>query len=196
MGAGHPESIARVAERGHHLRLDQFAPIEQTGERIAIFKREVKARGRIFDPMTVAVTRSVHVVMTAAEKEKAVEVRMAARRRTERLAQRPDGQNKASIMSYAMTPEAAEESALYGTRDEITAKIQTLERLGARYVLLNSAGGPETLRRFAREVMPVSRASRCSIRWGEPLRADPPGSPIQVGRPRQLTNEFSGAGRY
>src|SRR5437762_1819788 len=69
MGAGHPESIARVAERGHHLLLDQFAPIEQTGERIA--------------------------------------------------------------------------------------KIQTLERLGARYVLLNSAGGPETLRRFAREVMPV-----------------------------------------
>ncbi|OLB43194.1 MAG: F420-dependent methylene-tetrahydromethanopterin reductase [Candidatus Rokubacteria bacterium 13_2_20CM_2_64_8] len=155
MGAGHPESIARVAERGHHLLLDQFAPIEQTGERIAIFKREVKARGRIFDPMTVAVTRSVHVVMTAAEKEKAVEVRMAARRRTERLAQRPDGQNKASIMSYAMTPEAAEESALYGTPDEIIAKIQTLERLGARYVLLNSAGGPETLRRFAREVMPV-----------------------------------------
>ena len=155
MGAGHPESIARVAERGHHLLLDQFAPIEQTGERIAIFKHEVEARGRIFDPMTVAVTRSVHVVMTAAEKEKAVEVRMAARRRTERLAQRPDGQNKASIMSYAMTPEAAEESALYGTPDEIIAKIQTLERLGARYVLLNSAGGPETLRRFAREVMPV-----------------------------------------
>src|SRR5437867_4544749 len=155
MGAGHPESIARVAERGHHLLLDQFAPIEQTGERIAIFKHEVEARGRIFDPMTVAVTRSVHVVMTAAEKEKAVEVRMDARRRTERLAQRPDGQNKASIMSYAMTPEAAEESALYGTPDEIIAKIQTLERLGARYVLLNSAGGPETLRRFARDVMPV-----------------------------------------
>src|SRR5262247_2787211 len=155
MGAGHPESIARVAERGHNLLLDQFAPIEQNGERIAIFKREVEARGRVFDPMTVAVTRSVNVVMTAAEKEKAVEVRMAARKRTERLAQRPDGQNKASIMSYAMTPEASEESALYGTPDEIIAKIQTLERLGARYVLLNSAGGPETLRRFAREVMPV-----------------------------------------
>jgi alkanesulfonate monooxygenase SsuD/methylene tetrahydromethanopterin reductase-like flavin-dependent oxidoreductase (luciferase family) len=105
--------------------------------------------------MTVAVTRSVHVVMTAAEKEKAVEVRMAARKRTERLAQRPDGQNKASIMSYAMTPEAAEESALYGTPDEVIAKLQTLERLGARYVLLNSAGGVQTLRRFAREVMPV-----------------------------------------
>jgi len=148
-GAGFREFVE------NNVVLDQYASVAQIRERIAIFKREVKARGRIFDPMTVAVTRSVHVVMTAAEKEKAVEVRMAARRRTERLAQRPDGQNKASIMSYAMTPEAAEESALYGTPDEIIAKIQTLERLGARYVLLNSAGGPETLRRFAREVMPV-----------------------------------------
>jgi len=155
MGAGHPESIAKVAERGHNLLLDQFASIEQIGERIAIFKREVEARGRRFDPMTVAVTRSVNVVMTAAEKEKAVETRMAARKRTERLAQRPDGQNKASIMSYAMTSETAEESALYGTPDDVIAKLQTLERLGARYVLLNSAGGPQTLRRFAREVMPV-----------------------------------------
>jgi alkanesulfonate monooxygenase SsuD/methylene tetrahydromethanopterin reductase-like flavin-dependent oxidoreductase (luciferase family) len=155
LGAGHPESIARVAERGHNLLLDQFAAIEQIGERIAIFKREVEARGRRFDPMSVAVTRSVHVVMTAAEKEKAVETRVAARKRTERLAQRPDGQNKASIMSYAMTPESAEESALYGTPDDVIAKLQTLERLGARYVLVNSAGGAQTLRRFAQEVMPV-----------------------------------------
>src|SRR5206468_2284485 len=61
MGAGHPDSIARVAARGHNLLLDQFASIEQTGERIAIFKREVEARGRAFDPATVAVTRSVNV---------------------------------------------------------------------------------------------------------------------------------------
>src|SRR5881296_1489092 len=155
MGAGHPESIARVAERGHHLLLDQFAPIEQTGERIAIFKREVKARGRIFDPMTVAVTRSVHVVMTAAEKEKAVEVRMAARKRTERLAQRPDGLNKASIMSYAITPEAAEESALYGTPDEIIAKVEQLQDFGVAYLLLNTTGGMPSLRHFARDIMPL-----------------------------------------
>src|SRR6267142_5974864 len=155
MGAGRPESIKKVAARGYNLLLDQFAPFEQIGERIALYKAEVQALGRPFDPTTVAVARSVNVVMTAAEREKAIEARLAARRRTERLAQRPDGQNKASIMSYAMTLEAAEESALYGTPDEIIAKIQTLERLGARYVLLNSAGGPETLRRFAREVMPV-----------------------------------------
>ena len=154
MGAGHHDSIARVAARGHHLLLDQFASIEQIGERIAHFKAEVEKQGRLFDPMSVAVTRSVNVVMSQAEKEKAVEVRMAARRRTERLAQRPDGLNKASIMSYAITPEAAEESALYGTPDDIMAKVQQLRDLGAEYLLLNTTGGLPALRRFAREVMP------------------------------------------
>jgi alkanesulfonate monooxygenase SsuD/methylene tetrahydromethanopterin reductase-like flavin-dependent oxidoreductase (luciferase family) len=155
MGAGHLNSITKVAERGHNLLLDQFSPIDLVGERIAHFKREVEARGRVFDPMSVAVTRSVNVVMTAAEKAKAVEARMAARKRTEVLAQRPDGQNRASIMSYAMTSEGSEESALYGTPDEIIAKLATLRDLGAAYVLINSAGGTETLRRFAREVIPA-----------------------------------------
>jgi alkanesulfonate monooxygenase SsuD/methylene tetrahydromethanopterin reductase-like flavin-dependent oxidoreductase (luciferase family) len=54
-----------------------------------------------------------------------------------------------------MTLEGSEESALYGTPDEIIAKLQTLRRLGAEYVLINSAGGVETLRRFAREVAPA-----------------------------------------
>jgi len=32
------------------LLLDQYASIEQIRERIAIFKAEVEARGRMFDP--------------------------------------------------------------------------------------------------------------------------------------------------
>src|ERR1700674_2581206 len=70
MGAGSPESIAKVAARGHNLLLDQFASVEQIGERIALFKAAVEAHGRIFDPMSVGVTRSVNVVMTPAEREK------------------------------------------------------------------------------------------------------------------------------
>ncbi len=155
MGAGRPASIKKVAAYGYNLLLDQFAPVDQIGERIALFKSEVQAQGRAFDPMSVAVTRSVHVSMTADEREKALQARLAARRRMERLAQRPDGQNKASIMSYADTLEAAEAGALYGTPDEIAARLQALRDVGAEYVLLNSAGGRETLRRFAHEVLPA-----------------------------------------
>jgi alkanesulfonate monooxygenase SsuD/methylene tetrahydromethanopterin reductase-like flavin-dependent oxidoreductase (luciferase family) len=155
MGAGRPESIKKVAARGYNLLLDQFAPFDQTIDRFNLFRAEVQALGRSFDPSTVAVARSVNVVMTAAEREKAVEARLAARRRTERLAQRPDGQNKASIMSYASTLEAAEAGTLYGSPDEITAKLQTLRAAGVEYVLLNSVGGLETLRRFSREILPA-----------------------------------------
>ena len=46
MGAGRPASIKKVAAHGYNLLLDQFAPIAQIGERIALFKAEVEARGR------------------------------------------------------------------------------------------------------------------------------------------------------
>src|SRR5688572_30609300 len=36
MGAGSPESIRKVAKQGYKLLLDQFTPIEQIGERIAL----------------------------------------------------------------------------------------------------------------------------------------------------------------
>ena len=155
MGAGHPESIAKVAERGHNLLLDQFASIEQIGQRIALFKSEVEARGRRFDPMKVAVTRSINVAMTAAERQKALETRMAARKRVHDLAQTPDGQNQSTIMTYAQTMEAAEAGALYGTPDEIAVKLQALRDVGAEYVLLNSTGGIQTLERFARDLKPA-----------------------------------------
>jgi alkanesulfonate monooxygenase SsuD/methylene tetrahydromethanopterin reductase-like flavin-dependent oxidoreductase (luciferase family) len=155
MGAGRPESIKKVARFGYRLLLDQFAPIDQIGERIALFKSEVEARGRRFDPMSVAVTRSVNVAMSAGERQKALEIRMAARKRVHDLAQTPDGQNQSTIMTYAQTLEAAEAGALYGTPDEIAAKLQALRDVGAEYVLLNSTGGIRTLERFAKDVKPA-----------------------------------------
>ncbi len=155
MGAGSPESIRKVAARSHNLMLDQFAPIEQIGERINIFKAAVESNGRRFDPMSVAVARSVNVVMTAAEREQAIEARMASRDRTERLAASPDGRHRSSINSYAEGREGAEAGVLYGTPDEICTKLQTLHDLGAEYVLINSPGGLKTLRRFAADIMPA-----------------------------------------
>jgi len=50
MGAGSPASIRKVAALGFKLLLDQYASIDQIRERIAIYKSEVEARGRVFDP--------------------------------------------------------------------------------------------------------------------------------------------------
>jgi len=86
---------------------------------------------------------------------------MEAQRRLEAISSAPDGtKSKASIMTYSDTREASEESALYGTPDEISQKLEKLRRLGVEYVLLNGGGlvldkATDNLSRFAREVMPA-----------------------------------------
>jgi len=71
-------------------------------------------------------------------------------------------------MAFSDTREASEESALYGTPDEIAGKLEKLQGFGVCYLLLNG-GGPaqDSLRRFAREVMPAfgeERRARGGVR--------------------------------
>ena len=101
--------------------------------------------------MSVAVTRSINVVRTPAELQKAFENRIAGRRRIDRLTLRPDRKNEKRIIS----DEAICAGALYGAPDEIAVKLEALRDVGAQYVLLNSAGGPASMRRFAHEVRPA-----------------------------------------
>jgi alkanesulfonate monooxygenase SsuD/methylene tetrahydromethanopterin reductase-like flavin-dependent oxidoreductase (luciferase family) len=165
MGAGNPDSIRQVAERGYNLLLDQFASFETVAERISIYKDALQRNGREFDPLNVGVTRAYFVAKDAAEKEAALERRMEAQRRLEAISNAPDGtRSKASIMTYSETREASEESALYGSPDEIAAKLERLRALGVEYVLLNGGGlvghANESLVRFAREVMPAFAGER------------------------------------
>jgi alkanesulfonate monooxygenase SsuD/methylene tetrahydromethanopterin reductase-like flavin-dependent oxidoreductase (luciferase family) len=156
MAAGSPASICQVAAHGYNLLLDQFASFDAVAERIAVFKAAVEARGRIFDPMDVGVARAYFVAKDRSDKEAALERRLEAQRRLAAISNPPGGKNKASIMAFSDTREASEESALYGTPDEIAGKLDRLRQLGVGYVLLNG-GGPaiDSLRRFAREVMPA-----------------------------------------
>jgi len=145
MGAGSPASIKQVADRGMNMLLGQFDSLEKISEEVALYKSEVESHGRVYDAMNVAVARSINIVDTASEYEQALESRMAGRRRTQLLARRPNFQD---------TREDAEAGTLYGTPEEVAAKLQALQDIGVEYVLLNSPGGLPTLRRFAREVMP------------------------------------------
>lgn len=155
MAAGSPRSIAQVAERGFNLMLDQFASTEVTLERFNLFKSEVEKRGRKFDPMSVGVCRAFYVSRNAADKEQAVENRLQATLRMADLA-KSGKDNKSSMMTFAETKAASEESALYGTPDEIAAKVDKLRKAGVELILLNGPGGSrEHLRRFGRDVMPA-----------------------------------------
>ena len=68
MAAGQPDSIRKVARRGAKLLLDQFASTALTIERFNIYRAEVEACGRRFDPMDVGVARAFYVAKDAADK--------------------------------------------------------------------------------------------------------------------------------
>jgi alkanesulfonate monooxygenase SsuD/methylene tetrahydromethanopterin reductase-like flavin-dependent oxidoreductase (luciferase family) len=155
-GAGHADSIRRVAARGHNLLLDQFASIDETLRRFNTYREAMIGNGFGFHPHQVGVARAFFVANTRAEKDAAIERRMAAQKRLHDISQRPDQNNTASIMAFSDTREANEEATLFGTPDDIIAKIQRLRNEGVEYILLNGGGtSRENLRRFAREVIPV-----------------------------------------
>src|SRR5262249_45870927 len=83
------------------------------------------------------------------------------------------------------TREASEESALYGRPDEIACKGENLRQLGVGYVLLNggASAAHDSLRRFAREVMPAfAEEPRAPVVGWDLFPLIPP----QAGSPRYL----------
>ena len=157
-GAGHADSIRRVAARGHNLLLDQFASLDETISLFNTYKSAMLANGFGFNPLQVGVARAFFVADTAEEKAAAIDRRMTAQKRLHAISQRPDGNNSASIMAFSDTREANEEATLFGTPDEICRKVERLQASGVEYLLLNGGGtSRENLRRFAKDVMPHFR---------------------------------------
>src|SRR2546423_5034196 len=131
MGAGGESSVRQVAERGYHLLLGQYASPADVGRSIAAYKSAVEAQGRRFDPLQVAVTRAVFVCDNDAEKETALERRLANRVRQLKLATRPDGTVHGALDRATGDPDAVNRnSALYGAADEIAQKVDELSRVG------------------------------------------------------------------
>ena len=145
MGAGSPRSVKQVAQLGFNMLLGQYDSFDVIVDEVAMYKSEVESLGRTFDPMSVAVARSVNIVSSNNEYEEAVTNRMAARRRT---------QEHALQSSFQDTREAAEAGTIYGSLDHVTKEMQTLHEAGIEYVLLNCPAGMPTLRSFAKDVMP------------------------------------------
>ncbi len=156
MAAGSPASIRRVAACGCNLLLDQFATPPVIGERIALFRSEVEARGRVFDPLSVAVARDVYVAKDKADRISALERNEKSRQRTADVSRAPGRSGGSHILAYDHTPERRDAVTLYGSPDEIMEKLAALRAAGVNYILTNFGGSShDSLRRFAREIAPA-----------------------------------------
>lgn len=161
MGAGGESSVRRVAEKGYNLLLGQYAQPADLAKSVAAYRAAVEEQGRTFDPMSIGVTRAFFVCDDAAEKESALERRLANRVRQLKLATRPDGTVQGGPDRATGDPDTVNRgSAMYGTPDQIADKLDELREAGVGYVLVNGGGsgggerGRTSMRRFAREVMP------------------------------------------
>jgi alkanesulfonate monooxygenase SsuD/methylene tetrahydromethanopterin reductase-like flavin-dependent oxidoreductase (luciferase family) len=161
MGAGSERSIRSVAQRGFNLLLGQYASPEDVAQSIAWFRAAVEAQGRRYDPMRVGVTRAFFVTDSAAERDAALERRLHNRLRQLKLATQPDGTVLGGPDRATGDPHTVNiNSAMYGNPDEIARRLESLHQAGVGYVLVNGGGsgggerGRQSMRRFAREVMP------------------------------------------
>jgi alkanesulfonate monooxygenase SsuD/methylene tetrahydromethanopterin reductase-like flavin-dependent oxidoreductase (luciferase family) len=161
MGAGGERSVRRVAQQGYNLLLGQYAAPADVAQSIAVYKQAVEESGRRFDPMQVGVTRAFFVTDSKIEMEAALERRLQNRMRQLKLATRPDGTVHGGPDRATGDPRTVNEvSAIYGNPDQVAKRLEDLRDAGVGYVLINGGGsgggmrGRESLRRFAREVMP------------------------------------------
>ena len=162
MGAGGERSIRRGAQQGYNLLLGQYASPDDVARSIAVYRDAVEVSGRRFDPMQVGVTRAFFVTDSEDEKEAALERRLQNRMRQLKLATQPDGTVHGGPDRASGDPRTVNvNSAIYGNPAEIAYQLEALRNAGVGYVLINGGGsgggtrGRESLRRFAREIMPA-----------------------------------------
>jgi len=156
LGAGSEESIRRAAREGYNLLLDQIAPCDLTIERVAMFKDECLKAGRAYDPAMVGTTRGLQLVRNAADREKALALRINMLKNIGTLARGRGAERYTQIKDYSGPPIEFDDAPLLGTPDEIIARLKKLEAGGVENVLLvDPTGSIATLQIFAKEVMPA-----------------------------------------
>ena len=155
MAAGNHQSIENVAKRNINLLLDQFSPLSEVHKRVETYKISMKNFGYNSDTRNrIALARALFIAKDHKEKMEIIEKRMEARSKVDKLSERPDGNNKSSIMSFK-GPEEAINGALIGTEDEIHNRLNELKKIGIGYILLVDAGGGlKHLEKFAKKIMP------------------------------------------
>ena len=160
VGAQSPNSIRYAAENGFNLLLGQAGSPDLVAEGIGVYRRAVEAQGRVFDPMTVGLTRALHIAMNAGEREAAHELRAKFMRNVQQLSLSPTGESPTvgrprRFLTREEMHKATESDALIGPPEEIIDRLKRLEAGGVQYVMVIDVGGSfDHLRTFAREVMP------------------------------------------
>jgi alkanesulfonate monooxygenase SsuD/methylene tetrahydromethanopterin reductase-like flavin-dependent oxidoreductase (luciferase family) len=145
VSAGRDASIKAAAVNRHRLLLDQFTPVETIAARIETYRDAAGAQ----DPAMIAVARDVYIGDSAAEIDAAFDRRAIGHQRMIDAARAPGQHGGSHILAWADRPESRTEAALYGTPDQVAAKLLALQQASVTYVICNILGHHRpTLRRL------------------------------------------------
>ena len=76
--------------------------------------------------------------------------------RINKLAERPgDERERFARHDEAAVRRLCDDTAIFGTPDQIARKLEALRAGGVEYVIVNFGGSRASIRRFAREIMPA-----------------------------------------
>ena len=134
--------------------IDQFSNRAKTAERLGNFKSGCEKAGREFDPMRLALNRTVIVTESAAETEAAMAQRVEAQKKIDQFGKLPGNEPT----SYDNSDYAEDDAYIIGRPDEVIGRLRVLEDMGFAYILITTVGGKEKLRLFSAEVMPAFRS--------------------------------------
>lgn len=152
MAAGRAEGIAFVGQSNYNLLLDHIANIEETSERVKIYKDAQAASGIAPDASRVGVARQLNFVYTPEERRAAYRKRRESLVNIRELAKKPEGYDPTKFDDDDI---AADNAALIGTPEEIVERLQCLAEGGVEHVLLTPANvSRKTLDTFANKVLP------------------------------------------
>lgn len=159
-GAGNPESIERAGREGYRLYLDQVASFEVQAERVARYRTAREAAGFTYSPEDVAVTRSLRMARSEADRAGLVDRQVASLTALAEATRPPDAGGRNIFYS---PPEArrdvVEAASIIGTPDECIERLRRLQAGGVEQVLFTGGLTVDDVRFFAREVMPAFDAS-------------------------------------
>ncbi|MGE5268448.1 MAG: LLM class flavin-dependent oxidoreductase [Thiohalocapsa sp.] len=156
MGAGSERSVREVAERGYNMLLGQYDLMDDVIRHVGQFKADVEGHGGTYDPMQVAVARAVHFADTQEELEAAQLRRFQGHLRINKLAEKPgDDRERFARHDEREVRRLCDDTAIFGTPDQIARKLKALQAGGVEYVIINFGGSIANIRRFAREIMPA-----------------------------------------
>jgi alkanesulfonate monooxygenase SsuD/methylene tetrahydromethanopterin reductase-like flavin-dependent oxidoreductase (luciferase family) len=164
LAAASSETIRKAAEDGYKLLLDQVASFELVAERVALYRETLEARGASFAPTDVICARTLHFARNAQEREEQIARRAAVFDALNELSLSPAARAGAVDITTRLSPphasdprRSAEQAAIIGSPDECIDRLKRLEAAGVGQVILAAFDNHsrETLRLFAREVMPA-----------------------------------------